>query len=362
MLGKVSSLDNSIFLSVRWAALCISLGLLPLHAQSALRSENFIIYSDSSSLKLAEQGLARLELLRTAIQAIDGPDWTPDKTIAVWLPRSESAWRALATRSAEQGMFVSSLRRHWIVVNPATPNFTEVLSHEYVHAVLHHKFPNLPTWFAEGVFEYYSTLTTRGGNANQQIVLGLIPKRHEHVLRNYTSISLKRLRALETLSAEDYALAWAAAYHLWPTYNDRTQFPDSLRAGPFPPRFTTARIATPPIRTSALSPAEIRSLQIEFANTFAKATAPAGAAEAESLFLAGLKLSDEGRNAEAAPLLEKACNLDPSNSTWWHALALAHKELGRIPEARAALLRAMATALNDQEREAAATLLRSLPQ
>lgn len=361
MLGNLSLSDNSIFLYVRWIAVLFCFGSAQLLAQSALRSPNFIFYSSSSNLRPAELGLQRLEQLRSAILALHGPDWAPDKTIRIWLPRTEADWFKIANQSSEQGVFLADQRQDWIIANPAAPNFLEVLSHEYIHAVLHRSLPNLPTWFEEGICEYYSTLTLRNKKNRTEVLLGRPPGRRLQSLRGIDTIRLKDFTQGK-LTADAYALAWAAAYQLWPDYKVGKQFPDSVPVGPFPIRTKEIDFKAPTLTLSPLSPTEIRELEIEFASRVPAVAIPQGdaASQAESIFLEGLRLSDSGQHQTAAPLLERACTLRPSNSTWWHALALAWIESSQPDKARAALDKAISSATTPQEKAAAEALANRL--
>lgn len=332
MLGNLSLLDNSFFLSMRWVVFLALLATFPAHAQTALRSKNFIWYSGNANLQVAEKGLERLEQLRTAIIAIHGNDWAASSPLRVWIPRNEAEWLKIASRNTEQGLFLSGEREDWITANPEAPRFLEVLSHEYIHAVLHQALPNLPTWFEEGICEYYSTLTLRNKSKSTEVILGRAP------------------------ANRFYAREWAAAYLLWPGYQPGQPLPDPPPnvAGPFPLRIQPIDYRAPSREISALSPTEIKELEIAFLTRVPSARPPAtDVTSTEQLFLDGLKLSDEGKPNEAIPLLERACRERPSNSSWWYALALALKEANRTDDAKAAIAKALSTATNETERNAA---------
>lgn len=348
---------------MRWIAVLSLFGITATGAaQTALRTNNFIFYSNNSTNRQAELGLSRLEDLRAAIQAIHGSDWAPKEPLRIWVPRNGAEWRSIALNASEQGIFLSGARSDWIVVNPAAQEFLEVLSHEYIHAVLHRAIPNLPTWFEEGVCEYYSSVALRAKGGQIEIVLGKPPGHHLSQLSEISSIRLSSLTTgLPTPAA--YAMAWAAAYQLWPTYRPGQIFPDAVPVGPFAPRTIKLPYTAPDKTLHALSPEEMSEIEIEFRQrlpTAAGVPVPP-AAKAEALLLEGLRLSDAGQHLKAVPLLEEACRLRPSNSSWWHSLALAAKEAGQINTARTAVQRALATATNFAERTAAEVLEKSLP-
>lgn len=347
MLGNLSLRNNSIFLLMRCAVVWISFGCFYLEGQTALRSENFIILGDTAQPRQIEQGLKRLEMLRAALIALHGPQFTAEAPLYVWIPQNQAAWQRIASRSAEQGWFLSGPRQNWIIINPAAPEWFEVLSHEYVHAVLHHALPNIPTWFEEGICEYYSNLAIPDKIGRVNLVLGRVPSRHATELKGVTQIDVARLK-------DDYARAWAAAFHLWPGYKAGDALPATTRGGPFAARRVEIDWQPPKYAAIAVNPTAIAELQVELANLLPQLPAPASDAEAK--FREGLRLSDLGRNAEAIPLLEAACKERPSNSSWWHALAFAALEAGQLPLGREAIERAIATARNEAERRAAEAL------
>jgi len=362
MLGNLSLLNNSIFLSVRWiAVLCLSWLAAPVAAQTALRSQHFIFYSNASTVRQAELGLSRLEELRAVILAIHGPDWAPERPLRIWLPRNAADWMKIASDSTEEGVFLSSGRNEWIVLNPAATSYLEVLSHEYMHAVLHRTLPNLPTWFEEGICEYYSTVALRTRIGGTAAIVGRPPGERLKMLRGIDTITLNQLETGMT-TTNAYALAWAAAYHLWPEYRPGQTLPKTIPAGPYPMRSIPIQWQPPVVDFSALTPIEISELEVEFLNQVPRSglTVNAPAAKAESIFLEGLRLSDSGKSKESIPLLELACRLRPSNSSWWHALAFAAKEAADVELARQAAAKALATALNPQEKSAAEAIATSL--
>ena len=362
MLGNLSFLNNPFFLSVRWFAAIFWLFAPGLNGQTALRSQNFIFYSDAASLQLVDQGLFRLEHLRAAIQAIHGADWVSASPIRLWLPRNEADWFKLVTNRFEQGQYLSGPRHDWIIANPAAPNFLEVLSHEYIHAVLHQKLPNLPTWFEEGICEYYSTLSLRNKGDSTELILGLTPTRHKGTLSRLKSLPIPPAES-QPPSTSDYARYWALAYHLWPTWKPDTSFPTSIAIGKFPERITTVEKLKPNTTTAVLTPQEIKELQVEFHYQFpAWNPATLGTDDAaEPTFLEGLRLSDSGQHKDAIPKLQQACQLRPSSSSCWYALGFAYSEANQPTEARQALQRAISTAVNITERTSAQTLLNSIP-
>lgn len=367
MLGSLSLLNNSIFLSVRFIALsCALLYALAAPAQIVLKTSHFILHTSPTAARQGELALQRLEEMRSALSALHGPTWIPANPVQVWIPNSEQEWLKTASSAAEQGIYRSTPRKDWIVVNPSAANFIEVVSHEYVHAVLNRALPNLPTWFAEGICEYYSTLELRYRGSRATVSSGRPPGNRMAWLQGVGTIDLESLAA-RPLDHNGYARAWAAAYQLWPRFEATPTFPKSIAVPIFSPRIETIELRRPVMHLMAVSPAEVAELELDFAANVRNQVQPPvlrggdqSAVRAQELFVEGLRLADAGEASRATPLLAEACRLRPSNSTWWHALALAYRDANEIDKAREAVGWALSTALNDSETAAAAILRKAL--
>jgi tetratricopeptide (TPR) repeat protein len=163
------------------------------------------------------------------------------------------------------------------------------------------------------------------------------------------------------MDSRGYALAWAAAYQLFPGYEAGQAWPARIKLGSFVLRRRMLDLPIPNAEIRPLSEVEreefLAALQVRVPQS---PGARAEVAEADSLFLEGLRLSDEGRLPEAIPLLEQACRRRPSNSSWWLALAMAYRESGRVADAAGPAQRAVAVAINPTERSAAEAFLQSL--
>lgn len=326
-------------------------------SQRVWRSPNFRVVSEKLTEQKARQSLERLETLRAALKTLRGPAWEAVSPLPVWVPASEAEWQRVARRSTEQGVFLSGSRRDWIVINPAAPNFLEVLSHEYVHAVLHRAAPNLPTWFEEGVCEYYSSVKVRRKGGKWEIVEGEAPGNRRWLLGGETVVDTEAL-SQGGLDLRGYALAWGAAVQLLPEYREGMAWPRRVELKAFPVKVVEWREGPPGVAVALAGEEEARGW---WADLRARVPQAPGVEDgADELFLRGLRLADEGKTEEGIELMRVACQKRPEQSTWWQALGQAYAEVGRREEARTAVERALATALNETEREAARALRRSL--
>jgi tetratricopeptide (TPR) repeat protein len=332
MLGNFSAIANRMFLLGRFiiASLCSA----ALFGQTALLSEHFSVLSETKDDARSRRVLERLEELRAGLIEIHGAGWEPKQPIAVWLPGSIEELREFATRSDQSGLFQSGMRTSWIVVSPKTEFFLEVLSHEYLHAVLARVLPGLPWWLEEGLCEYYSTLRYTA----QGIEVGRPPGRRWQEWQ-----SLSGAAASNTSAA--YAEAWAmvATLSYQPGFPGRWEKPSEVKI-PKPRLFAGKKPVMQVTRSG--NAVEMMAHWKESSDG------------AQEKFLEGSRLLDLGRVAEAIPLLEAAAGLRPSNSTWWHTLAFAYGEMGQSEKKKAAAERALAAAVNETERQQALSLVR----
>lgn len=350
MLGNLSSLYNSFFLSAQWITVLLLSTGLPVQAQSALQSEHFVFFSNPKNHKVAEKSLLHLEQLRAALITLHGENWVATKPLYIWMPDTATDWLRIAKQPLEQGLFLSGERSSWIIINPATAAFNEVLSHEYVHAVLHRTIPNLPTWFEEGICEFYSTLAVRG----KEFAVGVAPVRRLRELRDVSTIKIA-----DFTTDLDYARAWAAAYRIFPNWRLGDAFPAAVPVGPFPPVKHRLTITPTPGPYTLLSREATNAIARELALLVPTFHNPIDSLDTE--LLAASRLADQGDPA-AIPLLERICPLTPGNHSCWYTLAFAALDANQPDRARPALEQARRTALSASEQKAVETLATRLPR
>lgn len=323
---------------------------LPAQTMSGVESPYFRIVFPERAARTAESILARLENLRHSLIQLHGPAWVPARPVVVYLPASTAEFRRFTGNPLETGLYRNSARYDWLAADPGSPHLLQVLSHEYIHAVLGKRFPDLEEPLTEGLCEFYSTLATEPGR------LRLLPLPH-------------RLAELASRGSANspYALAWAKTYHYFAVRGT------SLAEPPEPARLAAAKLPfafaplpleapnrtpLPPFALRALAPPLVRDLTQQALALFAPAT-PA-ASEAEATFLAGLRKLDDGNPALALPLLEQATRARPTQSSWWLTLAQAYFEAKRNEEARVTAGQALESAATATERQAAQAFLERL--
>ena len=106
------------------------------------------------------------------------------------------------------------------LTNDATQNPFSVIYHEYVHLLIDNTSGNVPTWFNEGLAEYYSTFAIE---EDRKVHLGELIPYHLETLRQDKLYPLRRLFAVDQYSPEYnegskrgmfYAESWALVHYL----------------------------------------------------------------------------------------------------------------------------------------------------
>lgn len=233
--------------------------------------------------------------------------------------------------------------------------------HEFVHSLTNENTVKLPTWFNEGLAEYYSTFEVTDGD--KKIWLGKVVANHVYLLREKNFLPLRQLLELNTRSAEYnerdkkgifYAQSWALVHYLM-LGKDGRRHPQMLQfLGLLGKGLTAPQAFEQAFQTDyATMEKELRdyisrnSYPVQVLTTDEKLqfdttlqTEPL--AEAEAQFYLGDLLLHMNRLTEAEEYLQRAIALDPK-------LALAHSSLGvmrmrqkRVAEAKQYLQQAVA--------------------
>ncbi len=378
-------IDNSIFLLARWwhrglSALVLTLSVGALAGQStsiavspavpayALESPHFRIVAAPRAVRAAEKALQHLEKIRAALIELHGESWSAEGVLHVWLPEDRRQFRAAVREDYEQGVFLSGPRLNWIVIHPDAAKPEEVLTHEYLHAILHRNYRGLPRWIEEGVCEYYASLRLVTRKYRDYWEAGVPPGNRLAVLSRSEEFDVKRLSGRD-FPPEAYAWAWA---HIHLAARD-ADLPTLLAAlatkstamkwrmpsasAEFPARLWPATKPAPasPRRLTEHEALELRALAAEAFETLG------GPPQGEAEFLEGVRLFDEGKTLDARPVIERAVRLRPAQSTWWLTLAYVYAELDLPFEFEGAIAKAFQTAANGTERSAAESLRRRYP-
>lgn len=232
--------------------------------------------------------------------------------------------------------------------------------HEFVHSLTNENTSKLPTWFNEGLAEYYSTFDITDGD--KKVWLGKVVPNHVYLLRERNFLPLRQLLEINTGSADYnerdkkgvfYAQSWALVHYLMLGKNGQRrpqmlQFLGLLGKGMAPGMAFEQAFQT----DYATIEKELReyisrsSYSVQVVTTDEKLQFDASMqaeplAEANAQFYLGDLLLHMNRLGEAEEYLKRAISLDEK-------LAIAHASMGvmrmrqkRVAEAKQHLQQAV---------------------
>jgi tetratricopeptide (TPR) repeat protein len=233
--------------------------------------------------------------------------------------------------------------------------------HEYVHQLMDNTMgrTNVPTWFNEGIAEYYSTFDIDG---DRKVYLGKLIPQHLDLLRTTPLLPLDKLFAVDYYSLDRnkhgarglfYAQSWALVHYLiqgneGKRVKDLDTFVSLLRQNvPVETAFRQAfQTDYAGMLTDFRNYLQRDSFRIQYA-TFEKKlefdsemkAAPISEAEVQAYL--GDLLYHIDRHEEAKAKLELALALDPKLPMAHASLGMVLMEQKKIPEARAHLEQAV---------------------
>src|SRR6185369_4523274 len=275
--------------------------------------------------------------------------------------KSEASYRPFKLNDSNAGYFQPGQDVNYITLTTEVQGdqdpFT-VIFHEYTHLLVNNTIENAPTWFNEGLAEYYSTFSITN---DQQVILGKTIGSHVALLRQKKMLPLRTLFAVDTKSpyynesdkqSIFYAESWALLHYLILNKNTRrvsqvTKFLELLSAKvpvekAFPDAFqTTFEQMEDELRRYVGQdryPIVRGHFEHRLENKNELTSRPISEAEAQA-YLGDLMV--HSNRLEAETYLQNAIKLNPD-------LALAHAALGmlrfrqnRLEEARLSLERAV---------------------
>lgn len=358
---------KSICLVLAFCLSAIALQVIPVSATKdswiSVKSKNFTLIGNADERDIRKVG-AKLEQFREAVSRLfDRPrrKFTPPITVVVF--KDDQAYTPFkplyqGKPSVVSGYFQSSddatyitLTADWHESNPYA-----VIFHEYVHFLTSNLDVPMPTWLAEGMAEYYSTIeASRDG---RKLTLGRAIPARVQLLREGKLLPLAELLAVnhDSPSYNDaekkslfYAESWALVHYLLAGADEKRQqqfrqFLAELADGQsadagFKKAFQTSPAALElellsyirrnvyPLRQVVLEQ------KIEFDQTMKAAPLP----EAEMAACLGDLLWHIRRPEEGEAMLQRALGLDPKLASAHASLGLLRIRQQRYSEARAHL-------------------------
>jgi len=328
----------------------------------SVRSNNFFVLGNGSEEQAAQVAF-RLEQFRDAISKMfPGVKISSPVPTTVIVFKSENSYRPFKLSESNAGYFQPGQDVNYITLTTEVQGdqdpFT-VIFHEYTHLLVNNTLENAPTWFSEGLAEYYSTFSITN---DQQVILGRAIGSHVSLLRQRKMLPLRTLFAVDTKSPyyneSDkqtifYAESWALLHYLILNRNPQrvtqvTRFLELLSAKvpvetAFPAAFQTSfEQMEDELRRYVGQdryPIVRGHFERKLENKKDLTSRPISEAEAQA-YLGDLMV--HSNRLEAETYLQTALKLEPN-------LALAHAALGmlrfrqnRLEEARQSLERAVA--------------------
>lgn len=328
-----------------------------------MRSKNFVLVGNANEKEIRQVGV-RLEQFREVFSRLFAKaNFKSPVPTTVIVFKSDSSYRPFKPMPNVAGYFQPGPDVNYITLTTESGgterNSFNIIFHEYTHLLVNATSGNVPTWFNEGLAEYYSTFSITD---DQKVVLGRPISNHVYLLRERKMLPLRTLFQVDHQSPDYnerdkrsifYAESWALMHYLihgkdGQRVTQMAKFLDLMTANvPMEQAFQKAfsmsfegmenELRTYIQRNSY----PILSGQFESKVKFDSEMQATPITEAEAqAYLGDLLL--HSRRPEAEGYLRKALELDPN-------LAMAHASLGMLrvregkpDEARKSLERAVA--------------------
>lgn len=338
------------------SALCV---LLLLHCSqtvvvakdtwTSVHSKNFLLVGNASEKEIRKVAI-RLEQFRDVFSRLfRGMRISSPVPTTVVVFKSESSYRPFKPLYQAKPAHISGYFQSGADVNYITLTTEQlgddpfnIILHEYVHLLLHNSIGRVPSWFNEGLAEYYSTFDLT--EDDRKVLLGKLIPSHVLLLQRERMLPLHTLFAVDEKSTyyneRDkqsifYAESWALVHYLILGNSQKREqqldkFVELLQAGAAPERaFQQAFQADYETIEKELSvyvqgrtlPQQITIFRQKL--LFDTNIQSAVLTDAEALAYLGDLLLHTQRLADADATLQQALTLDPN-------LAMAHASLGMV--------------------------------
>lgn len=332
----------------------------------SVRSKNFLLIGNDSEKEIRQVAI-KLEQFRDAFSRLfPKMRFTSPVPTTVVVFRSEISYRPFRPTPDTAGHFQAGPDVNYIALTTERRGEKDpfnIIFHEYTHLLLDNTIDDPPTWFNEGLAEYYSTFRL---SDEQKVELGAPISGHVFLLRQNKLLPLRTLFEVDHKSpyynesdkrSIFYAQSWALMHYLILNKNaDRlaqmAKFIDLRKSAvPLDEAFNQAFQMTFEVMENELrnyvkqSSYRVRQGRFErrLETDFALQSAVLTEAEAQA-YLGDLLLHSHRKEAES--YLLKALELDPNLGMAHASLGILQFRAGREREARKSLERALA--LNSQ--------------
>ena len=326
----------------------------------SIRSKNFVLVGNTSEKDL-KQVCVRLEQFREVFSRLfTKTNFSSPVPTTVIVFKSDSSYRPFKPSANTAGYFQSGTDVNYIALSAEVrgeQNPFTVIFHEYTHLLVDNNVRNPPTWFNEGLAEYYSTFSITD---DQKVELGRPISSHVYRLRENKMLPLRTLFQVDHESpyynerdkqSIFYAESWALMHYLILGKNRErraqlSKFVDLLGANvPMEQAFQQAFQTTFEIMEKELREYinqnrysfEVGHFEKKLQLDTAMQAAPISEAEAQA-YLGDLLLHSNRAGSEG--YLQKALALDPDLPMANASMGMLRVQEGKADEARKSLERA----------------------
>jgi tetratricopeptide (TPR) repeat protein len=328
----------------------------------SVRSKNFLLVGNASEKEIRQVG-ARLEQFREAFSRLfTRANFSSPVPTTVVVFKSNNSYKPFKPNPNIAGYFQSGPDVNYITLTTEVSgeqNPFSVIFHEYTHLLVNNTSGNVPTWFNEGLAEYYSTFSITD---DQKVVLGKPIGNHVYLLRQTKMLPLRTLFQVDQHSpyynerdkqSVFYAESWALMHYLILGNDGKRVVPmgkflDLLSANvpmekAFQQAFETSFENMEKELRSYISHDRYPILTGHFESKLGADTemqaAPITEAEAQA-YLGDLLLHSHRTESEA--YLQKALALDPNLAMANASMGMLQVRQGKTDDARKSLERAVA--------------------
>ena len=357
----------AVVLAIAFCFFGVVCSATPLSAKdkwTSVRSKNFLMLGNASEKEIRQVGV-RLEQFREVFSRlfksfkIDSPVPT---TVIVF--KNDESYRPFKLNANTSGFFQPGPDVNYITLELTSDLNSEqdpfsIILHEYTHLLVRNTSGNVPTWFNEGLAEYYSNFSI---TSDQKVVVGRPIAGHVYLLRDSKMLPLRTLFQVDSKSpyynerdkqSIFYAESWALVHYLMLGKNGQrmpqlTRFVDLISAGTtmekafqdaFAMSFEGMEKELHDYIQRDRYPILSGSFRSKVGYDSAMQAAPITEAEAQA-YLGDLLL--KGGRANAEVYLQNALALDPDLPLANASLGLLRMRQGKHEEARKRLQRAVA--------------------
>jgi tetratricopeptide (TPR) repeat protein len=264
--------------------------------------------------------------------------------------------------AAISGYFMAREDANYIAISADSRDASRIVFHEYVHYVSANNLGYLPTWFSEGLAEFYSSFKV----VDDTVYIGLPIRHHLALLRGSIPIPLDQLLAVDQGSplynekdrkGEFYAESWALVHYLLLGNEERRQqlsrFLDLIQDGTPEGAAFTAAFGTDSETLAREVRGHLRGPRFRFAQATAEIDVETSLSVRQMSYsevlyrLGDLLASQDRERQERTAYFEASIDADPDNGLALSALAVERERRADWASAKDLYRRALLASPDD---------------